>query len=103
MKLADLPTRVVRPLGEWEEPVAPKSDLPKPEPKTIKRTVKGRVHALLLAGVTSAPEMAERIGVTHQSIHYSLNSLKAEGKADCIEAPGSRAGRGSLPRVWVAI
>ncbi len=101
MRLADLPSRVVRPLGDWDE--EPPAIKPKHQPKSIKRTVKGRVRDLLEQGVTSAPEMAKEIGVTHQSIYNALTQLKSEGLAACIEVPRSKAGRGSLPRVWVAL
>ncbi len=98
MKLADLPGRVVRPLGEWEEPAAPKFE----RPKTLKRTLKARVRDLLAQGVTSAPEMVKALGVTHQAIYNNLRALEAEGKAACVKVPRDGA-RGSNPNVWVAL
>ncbi len=103
MKLADLPTRVVRPLGEWEEPAAPKFERPRRLPKTIKGTVRDRVLSLVCKGVTSASDLAKQIGVTHQSVHYHLRCLEAEGRVTCIEPPRSKLGRGSVPMVWVAL
>ena len=91
MRLADLPSRVVRPLGDWEEPEAPKFD-PKKYP------VRHQLLSMLHEGPKTTTYLCEVTGKTRQALSNALVAMKKEGLVDCVN--GLRAGD---PKTWVAL
>jgi DNA-binding transcriptional ArsR family regulator len=94
MKLADLPGRVVRPLGDWQE-----FDPVEHDPKA---PVRSDVLKLLRDGVCTPTEIAQRIGKSHWAVTLALRALERRGLAMCHKEQ-TRKGRGSDASEWVAL
>ncbi len=97
MKLADLPSRVVRPLGEWSETYVQVERDPK-------SPVRDAVLDALRSGITSPSGIARHIKKPHYSVSQALKRLQEMGLAELVERHKGRPGRGgSSPSEWVAL
>jgi len=68
------------------------------------RTAARVVRSLLADGPATAPELAERLGLTPAAVRRHLDALVAAGQAEARDrspyGPAPHRGRGRPPRVW---
>ena len=96
MKMADLPSRVVRPLGNWDEYQARVgADGLTP--------LQSRVLDLLRSGVNSAPDIVRLTGASHEGVLKVLRVLKRHGLANELAPAVFLAGKGRFPSIWEAL
>lgn len=96
MKMADLPSRVVRPLGDWDDAdtaVSTQGLTP----------LQSRILALVAQGVSTAPEIVQRTGASAQGVCNVLRGLERQGRVKAVEplTPPMRSGRRASE--WVAL
>ena len=96
MKMADLPSRVVRPLGNWDEYQA-RAGADGLTP------LQSRVLDLLRSGVNSAPDIVRLTGASHEGVLKVLRVLKRHGLANESAPAVFLAGKGRLPSKWEAL
>lgn len=85
MKMADLPSRFVRPLGDDLTPL------------------QSRVLDLVGSGVNTVPEMARQTNASRDGVRRALLALKRRGLTDEVEPSASLPDRVRQPSIWVAL
>lgn len=118
MKMADLPSRVVRPLGNWDEYQARAgADGLTPfqarngDWKSVMRLVgadgltplQSRVLDLVGSGVNTVPEMARQTNASRDGVRRALLALKRRGLTDEVVPPACLPDRARQPSIWVAL
>ena len=96
MKMADLPSRVVRPLGNWDEYQARVgADGLTP--------LQSRVLDLVGVGVNTVPEIARQTNASRDGVRKALLALKRRGLTDEVEPSASLPDTARQPSIWVAL
>ena len=118
MKMADLPSRVVRPLGEWGEYQAragsnglARLQLSNGDWKSVMRMVgangltplQSRALELVGLGVNTVPEIALQTNASRDGVRRALLALKRRGLTDEVEPPACLPDRARQPSIWVAL
>ena len=118
MKMADLPSRVVRPLGEWGEyqARANSNGLARLQSrngdwKSVMRMVgangltplQSRALELVGLGVNTVPEIALQTNASRDGVRRALLALKRRGLTDEVEPSACLPDRARQPSIWVAL
>ena len=95
MKMADLPSRVLRPLGDWDDDDS-HDDIPGLTP------LRAKILRLCRRGVDTALGVSRAAGCSLQGALRALKALEQQRYVDRVEGPPNPKGGRPVSR-WVAL